>query len=275
MRAAAYARSKAAALGCAALAVAATLSLPNVNVAEEAVALMRAAKATGLEPGIGDADKQYWANSLEERLHDPAFNEGFTASTDYRIDRLGIQGGDHGANFIEGAVYCPGTPKPLTNASVELHNGTIDSNTYRARIGARKAFELHVKEKPDAKGRTMLRCPAIGPSPTVTCPLRELLKTRKPVADKERPPSIPRTFQISRTRYARSTPPRSTRPNTVDRNKLSTTAPRSGKSSTPTPAIALSPLTRRSKPAAGRTSSLRNDVWSAGSVPHRSLSRCF
>ncbi|MEC5154292.1 hypothetical protein RCH23_001672 [Cryobacterium sp. CAN_C3] len=25
----------------------------------------------------------------------------------------------------------------------------------------------------------MLRCPALGPSPTVTCPLRELLKTRK------------------------------------------------------------------------------------------------
>lgn len=30
----------------------------------------------------------------------------------------------------------------------------------------------------------MLRCPAIGPSPTVTCPLRELLKTITP---KERP----------------------------------------------------------------------------------------
>lgn len=31
----------------------------------------------------------------------------------------------------------------------------------------------------------MLRCPALGPSPTVTCPLRELLKTK--VADKPRP----------------------------------------------------------------------------------------
>jgi hypothetical protein len=54
-------------------------------------------------------------------------------------------------------------------------------------VAKRKVFVLHVKEKPDAKGRTMLRCPAIGPSPTVTCPLRELLKTKKPVTDKERP----------------------------------------------------------------------------------------
>ena len=57
------------------LAVAATMSLPNVRVAEEAVSLMRAAKSLGLEPGVGDADKQYWANSLTERLHDPAYNE--------------------------------------------------------------------------------------------------------------------------------------------------------------------------------------------------------
>ncbi|MBG6213877.1 hypothetical protein RCH23_001671 [Cryobacterium sp. CAN_C3] len=45
--------------------------------------------ALGLEAGVGDADKQYWANSLAERLHEPAFNLGFTPSTDYRTDRLG------------------------------------------------------------------------------------------------------------------------------------------------------------------------------------------
>ncbi|WBM79894.1 hypothetical protein KIV56_17270 [Cryobacterium breve] len=60
----------------------------------------------------------------------------------------------------------------------------IDTATYRERIKSRSAFQLHVKEKPDAKGRVVLRCPALGPSPTVTCPLRELLKT---VTDKARP----------------------------------------------------------------------------------------
>ncbi|TDW28921.1 hypothetical protein [Cryobacterium psychrophilum] len=162
-----------------ALAVAATMSLPNVRVAEEAVSLMRAALALGLEAGVGDADKQYWANSLAERLHEPAFNLGFTPSTDYRTDRLGNQGGDHGALYIEGGTYCPATPAPLQNATKDLLGAVIDTETYRARIAGRTAFKLHVKEKPDAKGRTVLRCPALGPSPTVTCPLRELLKTRK------------------------------------------------------------------------------------------------
>ncbi|TFC28293.1 hypothetical protein E3O53_12480 [Cryobacterium sp. TMT2-18-3] len=166
------------------LAVAATMSLPNVRVAEEAVSLMRATKALGLEPGVGDADKQYWANSTTDRLHDDALSEGFTPSTDYRVDRLGAQGGDHGARFIEGNTYCPGTPKPLQNATKELLGNIIDTATYRERIKSRTAFQLHVKEKPDAKGRVVLRCPALGPSPTVTCPLRELLKT---VTDKARP----------------------------------------------------------------------------------------
>ncbi|TFB67996.1 hypothetical protein [Cryobacterium sp. Hz9] len=162
-----------------ALAVAATMSLPNIRVAEEAISLMRATQALGLEPGVGDADKQYWANSLAERLHEPAFNLGFTPSTDYRVDRLGHQGGDHGALYIEGGTYCPATPAPLQNATKDLLGAVIDTETYRARITGRTAFKLHVKEKPDAKGRTVLRCPALGPSPTVTCPLRDLLKTSK------------------------------------------------------------------------------------------------
>ena len=167
-----------------ALAVAATMSLPNVRVAEEAVSLMRATKALGLEPGVGDADKQYWANSTTDRLHNDAIKEGFTPSTDYRIDRLGHQGGDHGALYIEGGTYCPATPEPFQNATKELLDNIIDTATYRERIKKRTAFQLHVKEKPDAKGRVVLRCPALGPSPTVTCPLRELLKT---VTDKVRP----------------------------------------------------------------------------------------
>jgi hypothetical protein len=162
-----------------ALAVAATLSLPNVRVAEEAVSLMRAANALGLTPGVADADKQYWANSLQERLHDPAFAEGFTASTDYRKDRMGVQGGDHGALYIEGGTYCPATPTPLKDASKDHLGALIDTPTYHARIKSRTAFQLHRKEKPDAKGRVVLTCPALGPSPTVTCPLRELLKTKK------------------------------------------------------------------------------------------------
>ncbi|TFB94298.1 DUF4238 domain-containing protein [Cryobacterium sp. HLT2-28] len=90
----------------------------------------------------------------------------------------------HGALYIEGGTYCPATPKPFQNATKELLGNIIDTATYRERIKKRTAFQLHVKEKPDAKGRVVLRCPALGPSPTVTCPLRELLKS---VKDKVRP----------------------------------------------------------------------------------------
>lgn len=70
------------------IAVAATMSMPNVGVSEEAVELMQAALGMKLEPGLGDADMQYWANALSERLHLPAEALGWTASTDYRSDRL-------------------------------------------------------------------------------------------------------------------------------------------------------------------------------------------
>ena len=74
------------------LAVAATLSMPNIGVSEEAVELMRLALATGLKPGLADADKQYWANATVARLHRPAHDLGWTPSTDYKIDRLGPHG---------------------------------------------------------------------------------------------------------------------------------------------------------------------------------------
>jgi hypothetical protein len=133
-------------------------------------------------------------------------------------------------------VYCRGTLKALANASIELHKGTNDTETYRVRITARKAFELHVKERPDAKGRTMLRrrrtmlrCPAIGPSPTVTCPLRELLKTKKPVTDKERLAVDPEDVPDFADKICAHTPLRSTPPSSAGRNSFSTTAPGAGR----------------------------------------------
>ena len=166
------------------LAIATTLSMPNVGVSEEAVKLMRFSLDRGLPPGIFDADKQYFANATVERLHQPTADLGFTPSTEYRVDRLGVQGGKGGAEYIEGGVYCPGMPKGLKDASKDVHTGVIDVQTYLERIRQRKAFELHAKERPDANGKQPLSCPALGDSPTVTCPLRELAKK---AAQKPRP----------------------------------------------------------------------------------------
>lgn len=173
--------------------------MPNVGVSEEAVELMRIASGIGLTPGLADADKQYWANALPSRLHIPARAMGWTPSTDYRIDRLGPQGkkGELGSKdgviFIEGLRLCPGTPKALQMASVdhEKKQNGVDDNVYKVRIENRRAFQVRAKERPDAKGRQPVSCPARSNSPTVTCPIYELLMERDgkalpEVADKER-----------------------------------------------------------------------------------------
>lgn len=163
------------------LVVAASLSIPNREVAEEAVDLLRAATTLDMEPGVADADKQYWVGSTPTRLLKPALKTGFTPSTDYKKTQLGVKGGQHGALAVEGDMYCPSTEKSLLTASEDLQKGIIDIPTYRQRIDGRRAFALHVKQKaPTPDGNTILRCPALGPSPTVTCPLRELMKTATP-----------------------------------------------------------------------------------------------
>jgi hypothetical protein len=160
------------------LAISATLSQPNINVSEEAVSLMRYSLGTGLEPGVSDADKAYFANAKIERLHGPTSELGFLPSTDYRVDKLGVQGGKAGAEYIEGGIYCPGMPSALKNATKDLVNKVIDEETYHVRRKQRTAFQLRLKEKPDAKGRAPRMCPALGKSPTVTCPIREMIKER-------------------------------------------------------------------------------------------------
>lgn len=174
------------------LVVAASLSIPNMEVAEEATHLLEAAATLELAPGIADADKQYWANAKPFRLLKPALKIGFTPSTDYRTDRVGVKGGKHGGLFVEGDVYCPSTPEPLLNATPNLLGDVIDIETHRARLEERKAYRLHVKQKANADGKTILRCPALGPSPTVTCPLREMMLS---AAKKNRPEVEPETLE--------------------------------------------------------------------------------
>ena len=184
------------------LIIAASLSLPNMEVAEEGAKLLAAAASFGLQPGIADADMQYFANALPDRLLRPALDLGYTPSTDVRKDRLGVKGGAHGLLFVEGDAYCPSTPKALLTASIDFREGRIDLATFRARIEERKHYRAHVKEKAKAGatnigqrrngGKAMLRWPAAGPSPTVTCPLREMFMG---AAKKARPEVEPETLE--------------------------------------------------------------------------------
>jgi hypothetical protein len=114
----------------------------------------------------------YWANTRVERLHKPAFDLGFTPSTDYRRDQLGVRGTKNGALLIEGKLYCPGMPAFLKNASKDLFDGEIDDDTYQDRLQKRIQFELRPKGKPDSKGRFRMMRPALGAMPSAgpCCP---------------------------------------------------------------------------------------------------------
>lgn len=80
--------------------------------------------------------------------------------TDYRVDRHRNQGGDQGDHFIEGGTYCPAHSHAAPKRDQGAPGQLLDTATYRERIKRRTAFQLQVKEIPDAKGRVELRCPA-------------------------------------------------------------------------------------------------------------------
>lgn len=154
---------------------AATLSLPNIGVSEEAVALMRSALGDDNVAGVVDADKAYFANAVPERLHCPTRSLGYMPSTDYRVNRIGQpRASIKGALFIDGRLYCPSTPKHLTSAVADVRAGTIDDATFQLRRDERKHFQLRVKQKADANGTARVQCPARGLSPSVTCPIVQM-----------------------------------------------------------------------------------------------------
>lgn len=155
------------------LAISATMRLPGDGAPEHALSLMRSALDTGLEAGIVDMDRAYFANYGVERLQEPIFRLGFTPSADYRADRFGVQGSRAGAELIEGRFYCPAMPRVLKDASKDRLTGIIDEDTFHARRQERIHFELRPKGVPDSTGSVRMMCPAVAPSPTVICPLRE------------------------------------------------------------------------------------------------------
>ena len=142
------------------LVISATVSMPNEGVSEEAVSLMRSALKTGLPAGVVDLDSAYSAGPSTARFFRPTFDLGFTPSGGFQPSRLGVQGGQRGAEFIEGSIYCPCMPQHLKDASKDFRDGTLDEATLRARIQEREGYQLRRKSKPNKSGGTRMICPA-------------------------------------------------------------------------------------------------------------------
>jgi hypothetical protein len=141
------------------LVVAATLCVPFDSLDKGALRLLQAASEAGLTPGLVDTDMGY-DNILPERFSLPVFNLGFTPTFEYSHRRLGVQGAEEGALWIEGAYYFPSIPKALQNASRDYRAGVIDERTYRLRIELRTRYQLHPRSRTDRQGRMRMMIPS-------------------------------------------------------------------------------------------------------------------
>lgn len=90
----------------------------------------------------------------------------------------------------------------MASVDHEKKHNRVDDAVHKIRIETRRAFQVPAKERPDEKGRQPVSRPARGNSPSVLCPIFELLmerdgKTLPSIADKERPESRTTTLLTS------------------------------------------------------------------------------
>ena len=146
-------------------------------------------------PASWMAGDKLYNNSEPDQFQLPLRALGYKPVFDYRGDQLGIQAGYHGAIQVEGSWYCPATPRPLIDATADLHAEQIDKDSWAARITARAPYRLYPKQAPDQEGHRRLCCPASAGK--VHCPLKPAtlptgaVQRRVPLADPEPSPVGP------------------------------------------------------------------------------------
>jgi hypothetical protein len=146
---------------------------PGFSVAENAMMVFHSMRENGMPVGLAVGDRAYWPLAQAEKLQLPMRALGYSNVNDYQDIQLGVQAGHGGGIMVEGAWYCPSMPTPLVEATIDYRvKKTIDEVMWKKRIAARTPYMLHSKEAPDSDGYQPLRCPAVGASATVACPLR-------------------------------------------------------------------------------------------------------
>jgi hypothetical protein len=157
------------------LVLAASLSQPNKEIGREVITAVASLQERGHNISRLSTDRGYGPYLGVEDFHGPLKKMGVPLVMDYKKDQLGINGGHKlGGTQVEGAHYCPSTPEELLMASVTMEQGDMSYTEYQEAIEERRAYRLRPKEKPDSRGYVPMMCPALGPSATLECPLREL-----------------------------------------------------------------------------------------------------
>ena len=171
------------------LALGVVLGRPGHDPGGTGARLLAGVRRRGWPAGFVGADRGY-TQALPERFHLPVRALGYSLVMDYKAAALGRQANSQGAVMVDGVFYCPAMPEALVRASCEKRTGTIDENTYKARISARTPWRLVRKSGPDADGYERFACPAQGHHPHLCCPLRPEAKAlgQVPVLS---PPELP------------------------------------------------------------------------------------
>ncbi|MDY7542140.1 MULTISPECIES: hypothetical protein [unclassified Cryobacterium] len=148
-------------------------NIPGTALIRTARHIFESVAERGHPAGRATGDRGYFAFAKTEELHMPLRKLGYLVVTDYLDLQLGLKNGYAGSIQVEGALYCPSMPEGLINATLLYRAKEINAATWRKRIVERRQYMLRPKEKPDAKGRVPMMCPARGPGATVSCPLVE------------------------------------------------------------------------------------------------------
>lgn len=155
----------------------------------------------GFPPGIAVWDNAY-VSADPDKLQKAAATLGYVhlgklkggpAST----NQLGKRGVAGGFILVEGALYCPAMSERLINATIDFRAGRLSTEEYSQLIKEREAWATRDKGRPDANGNRVVMCPAAGPHPTASCPLKPqsvtLVKRPATVNGRKRPGPKPRT----------------------------------------------------------------------------------
>jgi hypothetical protein len=169
---------------------AASLSTPNKRIGEHTIALVDSLLDRGYDITRLVFDRGY-SQLTTEQFHQPLADRNIDVVKDYKGGKhgsqLGISNGVGGAPFADDRFFCAGTPKNLLETGKNFDEGTITEEQHRKELAQREDYELHLHDRAKDGSKMRFACPALGPSPTVDCPLRELHAKAKPSEEADRP----------------------------------------------------------------------------------------
>lgn len=161
-----------------------SLGTPNKQIGGHAISLLDSLQARGYELTRLSFDRGY--SQLKDEFHEQLVARGIPVVKDYVDRQKGITNGAIGNSvMVEGRYYCPSTPLELLESTKLWEQGTLTNEEYWKARKKLEKYELILHEQ-KANGTLRLSCPASGPSPTASCPLRELQRNAVPDEDADR-----------------------------------------------------------------------------------------